>query len=131
MEWEKQEEENGKEFWIIGEKCFDEELNADVWTFLADVFIDKKKKRSEVEFDVFSFPRHIVEDSGWKSLRDAINDLRSAIAEMERIEKVAKKLKVKVFSDEFVGFKASVKINSINRKAIERKIEVLRKEFRI
>jgi hypothetical protein len=131
MEWEKQEEENGKEFWIIGEKCFDEELNADVWAFLADVFIDKKKKRSEVEFDVFSFPRHIVEDSGWKSLRDAINDLRSAIAEMERIEKVAKKLKVKVFSDEFVGFKANVKINSIDRKAIERKIEILRKEFRV
>jgi len=26
MEWEKQEEENGKEFWIVGDKNFDEEL---------------------------------------------------------------------------------------------------------
>ena len=64
---------------------------------MANVFIDKRKKRSEVEFDVFSFPHHLVEDSGWKSFRDAINDLRSAIVEMERIEKVAKKLKIKVF----------------------------------
>jgi hypothetical protein len=131
MEWEKQEEENGKEFWIIGEKNFDKEFNTDVWTFLADVFIDKQKKRSEVEFDVFSFPRHIVEDSGWKSLRDAINDLRDAIVEMERIEKVAKKLKIKIFSDEFIGFKVSVKINSINHKVIEKKIEFLRKELQI
>lgn len=130
MKWEEQEScEDETEFWIVGESYYDKKLKSDVWTFMADVFIDKKKDFSEVEFEVFSFPRHIVEDSGWKTLKDAIEDLNKSIKEMKRIDKVAKKLKLKVFSDEFIGFKTSFRLNTTNKKEIENKILEVREKF--
>lgn len=131
MEWEEQESFDDIEFWIVGEKSYDKKFNDDVWTFMADVFIDKKNDCSEIEFDVFTLPRHIVEDSDWKTLRDGIEDLKHVVEEMERIDEVTKKLKLKIFSDEFIGFKTRFKVRSTNKEDIESKIKKLRDSFEI
>ena len=122
MKWEEQETDDDTEFWIVGEN-----KSGNIWTFMADVFIDKDNNSSEVEFDVFTLPRHIVEDSGWKTLRDGVKDLKSIVSEMERIDKVAKEMKLEIFSDEFVGFKTCYTIDSADKKEIEAKIKELRK----
>ena len=126
MEWELQDKDENEEFWIVGNKEKDKDFGQ-VWTFLADVFIDKKKNKSEIDFDVYTFPRHIVEDSGWNTLRDAITDLRESIKDLERIDTKSKEIGIKVISDQFIGFKTSVKVNSIEKGVIEKKISELRK----
>lgn len=131
MRWEKQKCLDGKEFWIVGERYFDEDLDDDVWTFMADVFIDKEENSSEILFDVFVLPRHIVEDLGWQKLEDGIKDLKGIVREMERIERASRELGLEVFSDEFMGFKTSYKMETADKGEIESKINELRESLGI
>jgi len=76
MEWERQENYNGfVECWLVGEKYFDEKSSTFVWTFNADVYINKKKNVATIEFDVLNLPRHLIEDLEWRTLDDGVIDL--------------------------------------------------------
>lgn len=124
MKWEKQEDTEDGEFWIVGDKRSD-----DVWTFMSDVVIDRLGGRSHLEFEVFGLPRHVFEDSGWKNPKDAINSMKSWIEELERVDTAAEKLNVEIFSDEFVGFRTSCDLETTDKKEIEERILKLRKAF--
>lgn len=129
LEWEFQEQnEDGNEFWICGET---KKKFGKVWTFLADVFIDNLRNRSEIEFDVFTLPRHIVEDMEWKSLNDAIQDLKRFTKEMEKLNKLAKLHSIEIFSDNFVGFKTNLRMKTSARSEIEKEIWRVRQLLKI
>lgn len=121
MRWKFVERFNEKvEVWLIEDK-----------NFFGEVFIDKRKGVSEVEFYLFTFPRHIVEDCGWKKMDEAIRDLKRWIKELEKIRLRVKKLKLKVFSDGFIGFKTRIRVMSVEREEIEKVIGDIRKGLKI
>ena len=127
MKWELlDEDEDGNKFWIVGNQGKNK-----IWTFSADVFVDNKRNRSEIIFDVYSFPRHIVEDSGWKSLKDAVTDLEHSIKEMKKLQNISEKLDLDIYSDEFVGFKTTIRLDTSDKIKIEKEISRLRKALKI
>ena len=123
MDWERKE--NYSDFiecWLVGERYFEERESVFVWNFTAEVFINKRKNSTTVEFVVLDLPRHWLEDLAWKTLDDGILDLTAILTVMNELRNLSNGKGIKVFSDDFQNFRACFEVKSTDKELIEEKI---------